>query len=98
MRHQMIVAHTIKMSTQAKGTFRKPEKIGMKSRFAARLMPNGIPTTQDTLPLNDCTKTNPKLTRMIGYRIVQIRLMVAGAGVHDGFVNELYHSIQVMCP
>jgi hypothetical protein len=38
----------------------------------------------------------PKLTRIIGYKIIQIRLMVEGAGVHDGFTSELYHSIQVM--
>src|SRR5271165_5788068 len=24
--------------------------------------------------------------------------MVAGAGVHEGFANELYQSIQIMCP
>jgi len=35
---------------------------------------------------------NLKLMRMIGYRIIQIRLMVEGGGVHDGFGSELYHS------
>jgi hypothetical protein len=40
--------------------------------------------------------TKPKLMRMIGYRIIQIRLIVAGAGVHDGFVKLSYHSIQVV--
>ncbi len=33
---------------------------------------------------------------MIGYRIIQIRLMVDGEGVHDGFTKLLYHSIQVI--
>jgi hypothetical protein len=62
----MIVAHTIKMSTQATGTFRSPAKIGMNSTLATRLMANGRASFQPTLPRSVCMKTNPKLTRMIG--------------------------------
>src|SRR5271167_4789177 len=92
----MIVGHTITMSTAARNTFRSPEKIGMKSRLAMRLMANGTATSRGTLPWNALTNTKPKLMRMIGYKIIQIRLMVDGAGVHDGFTKLSYHSIQVI--
>src|SRR4051812_24660660 len=92
----MIVAHTIRMSAHASGTLRSPAKNRMNSRLATMLMANGTPTFPPTLPRSDGTKTNPKLTTMIGQRIVQIRLIVDGAGVHDGFTSELDHSIQVM--
>ena len=45
-----------------------------------------------TLPRSACTNTKP--TRMIGYRICQIKPMVAGAGVQPGFARLSYHSIQ----
>jgi len=92
--HQMIVAHTITMSTAANGTLLSPEKIGMKSRLATRLMAKGMATMRGTLPWNALMNTNPKLMRMSGYKIIQIRLMVAGAGVQEGFARELYQSIQ----
>src|ERR1022692_4839968 len=92
----MIVAHTITMSTAASGTLRSPEKIGMNSKLATRLMANGTATSPGTLPWNARMKTNPKLPRIIGYRIIQIRLIVEGAGVHEGFAKLLYQSIQVI--
>jgi hypothetical protein len=54
------------MSTQARGTFRSPEKIGMKSKLATRLTANGTATFQGTLRRIAWTKTNPKLATMIG--------------------------------
>ncbi len=92
--HQMIVAHTITMSAADSGTFLIPEKNGMNKMFATRLMANGKAIIQPTLLRNAITNTNPKLTTITGYRIVQISPMMAGEGVHDGLASELYHVIQ----
>src|ERR1700678_4303778 len=61
--HQIIVAQTIRMSTQASGTFRRPAKIGMNIRLATRLMANGRATFQPTLPRNAWMNMKPKLMR-----------------------------------
>lgn len=45
----MIVTHTITMSTAASDTLLSPEKIGMKRRFATRLMAKGTATSLRTL-------------------------------------------------
>jgi cold shock protein len=39
--HQMIVAHTITMSTATSGTLLSPKKIGMNSRLAMLVAPEG---------------------------------------------------------
>lgn len=57
-------------------------------------MANGNATTHGSLRRIACTNTNPKLTTVIGYRIVQIRRMLAGEGAQEGFARELYQAIQ----
>ena len=64
--NQRSVPQTIKMSSEARGRFRIPAKIGMNVKFAARLMANGRAITHGTLPRNTCTKTKPNVTMMTG--------------------------------
>ena len=64
--HQMIVAHTISMSTADSGTFLSPEKNGMNKLFAIRLIAKGMAITEPTLPRKACTNTNPKLVTITG--------------------------------
>src|SRR3954454_16176318 len=92
--HQIMVAHTNRISAAARGRFRIPNWIGVKIRLATRFMAKGKATSEPTLLRSVCTNTKPKLIRLIGYRIRQISPIVAGAGVHAGFASELYRSIQ----
>src|SRR5207244_300514 len=78
----------------ASGRFRSPNWIGVKIRFATRLMANGNATCHGTFRRNAWTNTKPKLTTIIGYRICQISPMVEGAGVHDGLIRPLYQVSQ----
>ena len=55
---------------------------------------NGTATNLRTLSRNAFKKTNPKLVKMIRYKIVQIRKLVDGAGVQLGLLSELFQSIQ----
>jgi hypothetical protein len=61
---QRIVPQTTRMSTAASGRFRMPNWIGVKIRFATRLMAMGRATSSGSRPRPACTK--PKVAMMTG--------------------------------
>src|SRR5581483_10132606 len=91
-----MVAQTIRISSDASVRFRRPNSIGVKSRFVTRLIAKGTAMSQGSWPRQTWMKTKPNVTAMTGYKMRQIRPMVAGAGVQAGLASELYQSSQSM--
>ena len=60
------VPQMTRMSTAASGRFRSPNWIGVKARFAARLIPNGTATIHGIRLRPTCTNTNRNVTAITG--------------------------------